>query len=337
MATATERKENIEKAQNDPLTRRSLETLVNKLFTEQELNHGSFSVNALNSFYTGSHDKTNRLFQSLGIVKDETGFHTTKTPAEMMVVLADNLTVTEFNAIRAFTKTLPHRRAEYNKRQKQSAKKRRQSAAERMARYRARKRAEKAQQTDADKAREKLINQVGSDNGMEHAMENRPAPQPRRNNAENYPEKQKKNYPNEQMKQNLIDIIAKQEVNTDRKELLNEGVRPFNKKQLEHLVADSLTENGKIDAEKMLRNTYKLSAQTPALHNPWKSLIFTASQARNSVERHSENVGSYPVIQQFYDQHVDWYGEGITANKLYYARILLEQKMVEAWRERVND
>lgn len=317
MATEQERKQNIAQAQVDPLTKRSLETLVNKLFTEKSLNSPAFSVNALNSSFTTSHNRTARLLSDLGITKDENGtFHVTKSKEEMMRTLADNLTVTEFNIFRAFTKELPHRRAEYNKRHRAATRNARRSARERMARYRARKKAEQAQKTDAQKEQQKVIGSLGSDSSLTKAVEAPQQTEPKTQPQQPKPQQQ------QDYGQTIATRLLTQEQNFDGRAASHAGVRPFNKKQLENVVGFA-QENGKIDTKKMLSSARNVSNNTKGLQNLKQSLLFTAATAARSVAKRNGNTTLFPNLNRYQDAQVNWYGEGVPAEKLYYARLLL--------------
>lgn len=310
MATEQERKQNIAQAQVDPLTKRSLETLVNKLFTEKSLNSPAFSVNALNSSFTTSHNRTARLLSDLGITKDENGtFHVTKSKEEMMRTLADNLTVTEFNIFRAFTKELPHRRAEYNKRHRAATRNARRSARERMARYRARKKAEQAQKTDAQKEQQKVIGSLGSDSSLTKAVE---APQ------QTEPKTQPQQPKPQQHHADLVEL----ETYFDPRAARQRGVRPLSLKKLGNMV-EFATEGDHIVAGKLLSAAYGLQQHAEGYSDLKASALLAVKAAETPLKNQGISTNTAPTAAASYPLHYPAYGKTAMADKLYYSRILL--------------
>ena len=336
--TKAERDQHIEEARTNRFTYRSLQWLVRSLFSEKTLNHPSFTLANLSSFYTSSPSRTPRLFKSLGITSEpgKTGrpvYHVTKTPEEMVRALSDNLTLTEFNLLRAYTKTLPHTRAEYKAHQEAIAGTDREKAAKRMAALRAKRRAEKLASGDAEKLRKRALKGLDEDSlekDMEKSLETQPAEaqqsQSTENSTENGSEQptEQPTEPEHDFWQDVVNRVAEAEQSFDMAAARANGVRPFNKKTLQMLATKAEQENGEIDTEKMLAEAVKVSQQVEVLHDIRQSLLYTAAQSAISVTHyHSEGVNQYPGPERYQPASFQWYGRGAAAEKLYYSRLLL--------------
>ena len=331
--TKAERDQHIEEARTNRFTYRSLQWLVRSLFSEKTLNHPSFALANLSSFYTSSHSRTPRLFKSLGITSEpgKTGrpvYHVTKTPEEMVRALSDNLTLTEFNLLRAYTKTLPHTRAEYKAHQEAIAGTDREKAAKRMAALRAKRRAEKLASGDAEKLRKRALKGLDEDSpekDMEKSLETQPTEAQQSQSTESSSEngsEQPAEQPT-QPEQDVVNRVAEAEQSFDMAAARANGVRPFNKKTLQTLAMEAEQENGEIDTEKMLAEAVSVSQQVEVLHDMRQSLLYTATQSALSVARHSEGVNRYPGPERYQPAIFQWYGKGAAAEKLYYSRLLL--------------
>ena len=331
--TSAERKQHIEDARQAPLTSRSLQLLVNRLFTEKTLNHPSFTMTNLNSFYATSPNRTNRLFDRLGITSESktTGhpvYHVTKSKEEMMEILSDALSVTELNLFRAYAKLLPSKRLKYEKHQKAIANTDRGKAAIRMAALRAERRAKELANGEAEKIRQRAINGLDEDSpekNMEKSSETQPTeaqqPQSTENSSENGSEQpaEQPTQPEQDPWQDVVNRVAEAEQSFDMAAARANGVRPFNKKTLQTLAMEAEQENGEIDTEKMLAEAVSVSQQVEVLHD----ILYTATQSALSVARHSEGVNRYPGPERYQPAIFQWYGKGAAAEKLYYARLLL--------------
>lgn len=164
MRTKEEREQNLNNARYAKATNKILTGLVNNLFNDKDMNSLGFSVADLGSTFTSSTMRVPRLMKKLGIERNP--YHTTKDTHTMVGILADELTVTEMNALREYAKELPSLRKEANQKQNHSDEYERQQARERMARLRARKRAEAAMQAETQQAADQAVANVNNDVDM---------------------------------------------------------------------------------------------------------------------------------------------------------------------------